>query len=73
MVVGDFIVDFMASSRRVIVEIDGGYHQRRVSLDAKRQRKLEQAGLRVVRLEDELVSKQPLVAVGRIAEALRKG
>ena len=73
VVVGDFIVDFMASSRRVIVEIDGGYHERRVALDAKRQRKLEQGGYRVVRLSDELVLKQPWVAVGRIVEALEEG
>jgi len=35
-----FIADFYAPSVRLIVEVDGGYHARRVSADARRDRKL---------------------------------
>lgn len=56
-VVAGCIVDFIAPSRRLIVEVDGAYHrspaQRRA--DARRDRRLQRAGYRVVRLSAELV------------------
>lgn len=56
-VVAGCIVDFLAPSRKLIVEVDGGYHrtapQRRA--DARRDRRLERAGFRVLRLPAELV------------------
>ena len=39
-----FIADFYAPSARLIVEVDGGYHTRRVAADARRDRKLARAG-----------------------------
>jgi very-short-patch-repair endonuclease len=39
-----YIVDFYASEARLAVVVDGGYHAERVTLDAKRQRRLERAG-----------------------------
>ncbi len=33
-----FIADFYAPSARLVVEVDGGYHARRVSADARRDR-----------------------------------
>ena len=39
-----FIADFYAPSARLIVEVDGGYHERRVSADERRDRKLARAG-----------------------------
>lgn len=42
------IVDFYASAARLAMEVDGGYHAERAALDAKRQRRLERAGYRVV-------------------------
>jgi very-short-patch-repair endonuclease len=60
---GNYIVDFYASSVRLVVEIDGVYHAGRVRLDAKREARLCKAGYHVLRLTDELVRTQPLVAV----------
>src|SRR6478735_1900685 len=52
-----FIADFYAPSVRLVVEIDGGYHERRVSADARRDSKLTRAAYRVViaavELDDE--------------------
>jgi len=42
---------FYAPSVRLVVEVDGGYHARRASADARRDRKLERAGHRVLRIE----------------------
>jgi len=58
-----YIVDFYASSVRLVVEVDGGYHAQRATLDAKRQRRLELAGYRVVRVSSEVVLREPEVAV----------
>jgi len=45
-----FIADFYAPSARLVVEVDGAYHARRVTADARRDRKLTRAGHRIVRL-----------------------
>ena len=70
VVIGDFIVDFCASSVRVIVEIEGGYHASRVQLDARREQKLQRAGYRVVRLSHELVISEPEAAVEQVRAAV---
>jgi very-short-patch-repair endonuclease len=68
--IGRFIVDFLARSARLIVEVDGGYHGRRRSADARRDEWLRRAGYRVLRLDAELVIRDLAVAVARIAEKL---
>ncbi len=47
---GPFIVDFLAPRARLVVEVDGGYHELRVKADARRTRWLERRGYRVVRV-----------------------
>jgi very-short-patch-repair endonuclease len=49
-VVEGFIVDFLAPSLRLVVEVDGGYHAQRARADARRDRVLARAGYRVVRV-----------------------
>ena len=65
-----FIADFYAPSVRLIVEVDGGYHARRVSADARRDRKLACAGYRVVRLQAELVMRDLPAALLAVRSAL---
>ena len=67
---GRFIVDFFASSVGLIVEVDGGYHARRRSADASRDRKLRRLGYRVIRLDAELVLRDLSAAVALIRAAL---
>jgi very-short-patch-repair endonuclease len=69
VVIGRFIVDFVAPSARLVVEVDGGYHARRVSADARRDRVLRRLGYRVLRLDAVLVLTQPQEAVARIRAA----
>ena len=68
--IGRYIVDFLAPSVRLIVEVDGGYHQRRPTADARRDAFLARQGYRVLRLSDELVVRQRPVAVARVRSAL---
>ena len=64
-----FIVDFLAPSIRLVVEVDGGYHARRAGADARRDRKLVRAGYRVVRIEAELVMRALPAAMAKVADA----
>jgi very-short-patch-repair endonuclease len=65
-----FIADFYAPGVRLIVEVDGGYHSHRVTTDARRDRKLERAGYRVVRVQAELVMRDLSAALLAVRRAL---
>ena len=67
-----FIVDFLAPARKVVVEVDGGYHVARRTTDARRDRKLARLGYRVLRLEAELVLRRPHEALTRVLAALEE-
>jgi very-short-patch-repair endonuclease len=66
-----YIADFVAPAERLVIEVDGPYHARCRSADARRDKLLGQAGYRVLRLEAELVEKQLPLALERIRQALR--
>jgi very-short-patch-repair endonuclease len=70
VVIGRFIVDFIAPRERLIVEVDGGYHATRVGADARRDRKLTRMGYRVLRLDADLVRRDVHAAVAQIRQAL---
>ena len=72
-IAGQFIADFLAPAARVIIEVDGPIHSNKRASDARRDRKLERLGYRVLRLEAELVLRQPEVALARIRQALAQG
>ncbi len=69
-VAGNFVADFLASEVRLILEVDGGYHQQRHRLDAKRDAKLQRLGFTVLHLQAELVEKDLPEAIGRIRKAI---
>jgi very-short-patch-repair endonuclease len=51
VVVGNFIADFLAPSAKLIVEVDGEFHQRQRHADERREEKLKRLGFRVVRVK----------------------
>ena len=67
-----FITDFYAPSARLIVEVDGGYHARRATADARRDQKLTRAGYRIIRLRAELIMRDLPTAVLAVQHALDK-
>ena len=67
---GRYIADFYAAAARLVVEVDGGSHRGRGKADARRDRVLRRAGVRVVRLSAELVLRDVRAAVRLVAEAL---
>lgn len=69
---GRFIVDFLAPTQRLVVEVDGGYHSRRATADQRRDRILQRMEYRVLRLPARLVLSDPAQACARIVAALRR-
>jgi very-short-patch-repair endonuclease len=67
---GRFIVDFLAPSASLIVEVDGGYHRSRRTLDARRDLHLARMGYQVLRLEADLVRLNIQAALTQIRRTL---
>jgi very-short-patch-repair endonuclease len=66
-----FIVDFLAPSVKLVVEVDGAAcHQRRRGADARRDRKLTRLGYRILRLDAQLVECDLPAAVSLIKISL---
>ena len=72
VLIGESIVDFAVRSARLVVEIDGPYHQRRALTDARRDRKLRSLGWRVLRLSEEAVFRRPEEVSRAVKDALLK-
>ena len=70
VLLGKYIADLCAPSIGLVVEVDGGYHERTVRHDEKRDRALARAGYRVLRIEAELVMRDVAGAVERVREAV---
>lgn len=66
-----YICDFVAASHRLIVEVDGQHHERRAAADARRDRKLERLGYRVLRIPAQLVMRDLEGAMAMVREAFR--
>jgi very-short-patch-repair endonuclease len=50
-----FIVDFLAPSLKLVVEVDGSAHEHRGRADARRDEKLRRLGYRVVHVDAQVV------------------
>jgi len=50
--IGNYIVDFFCSDRMLAIEIDGSTHGDRLAEDEKRQKELEEMGVRFLRFRD---------------------
>ena len=70
VVIGRYVADFVAPSARLIVEVDGGFHARRVVADARRDRDLQRLGYRVLRVSDSAVMQQHDAVLQLIRAAL---
>jgi very-short-patch-repair endonuclease len=55
LVIGPYIVDFACTKVRLVVEVDGPYHEPRARPDARRDRELAKLGWFVLRIPDNRV------------------
>jgi leucyl-tRNA synthetase len=53
--IGPYIVDFACDEKKIVVEIDGGYHDYVAEADIARQRELQDLGWTVIRYSNEEV------------------
>ena len=70
VVIGRYIADILCSSRRLVIEVDGGVHLARARRDALRDEHLRRSGYRVVHIPADLVRSNPQAAVALVRAAL---
>ncbi len=72
--IGDYIADFICLSEKLVVEVDGEYHnteEQRID-DKVRTHSLRQMGFRVIRFSNEEVDADIISVIRRIKEELTK-
>jgi very-short-patch-repair endonuclease len=72
-VIDGFIVDFYCHAAGLVVELDGGIHDRQADYDAQRDRILAARGLRVLRFENRECVENLEGVLGRILAACQVG
>jgi very-short-patch-repair endonuclease len=70
--IGPYVVDFVCSEKRLIVESDGPAHEQaeRQAKDSVREAFLRAEGFRILRLPDDLVRGSTEITLQRIRQAL---
>ncbi|REL33454.1 endonuclease domain-containing protein [Rhodohalobacter sp. SW132] len=51
----NFIVDFCCKELKLVIELDGRYHDFKVEYDERRQKRIESYGVQVIRFEEKQV------------------
>jgi very-short-patch-repair endonuclease len=70
VVIGRFVVDFLAAHERLIIEIDGAAHAGQQEQDQVRQQYLEARGYRMLRFSADAIESNLLQSLAIIAENL---
>ena len=65
--IGPFVVDFACYERKLVVEVDGGYHDRCGEDDVRREQYLRGQGWEIIRFSDADVTDDPETVVRGIA------
>jgi very-short-patch-repair endonuclease len=71
LVIGEHIVDFACTKVRLVVEVDGRYHEERARHDGARDRGLREMGWHVVRVPGHEVLAELDAVVAAIADTAR--
>ncbi len=70
---GPFIADFYCPEHRLVVELDGGIHQRQQERDRARDEAINQFGIRVLRFKNEDVLERPEEVLETVRSSLSPG
>ncbi|MBQ7742079.1 MAG: endonuclease domain-containing protein [Bacteroidaceae bacterium] len=57
-IIGDYIVDFVCIEKKLVIEVDGGYHSEyeQIEKDEFRTERLKDVGFRVIRFKNEEIA-----------------
>jgi very-short-patch-repair endonuclease len=67
-----YIADFYCHEHALIVEVDGGIHERQTEYDTDREAYLVALGFRIIRFTNKEVNKGLKIVLHKIAEACRE-
>jgi very-short-patch-repair endonuclease len=62
----NYILDFVCLEEKIVIEVDGGQHQERLTEDSIRTKTLEHAGFRVLRFWNHEVLQHPEAVAEKI-------
>lgn len=65
-VIEGFVADFYCDELKLVVEVDGGIHNKQKEYDVIRQQMLEEKGIKVLRLRNEEIEKDINTIIKRI-------
>lgn len=71
-IIGDYIVDFVCIEKRLIIEVDGGYHSEyeQIEKDEFRTERLNEIGFTVIRFSNEEILGNILGVINKIKNKL---
>ena len=67
-VISGFIVDFYCHQAALVIEVDGGIHDRQQAEDARREKALHEMGLKIIRFRNEEVLSNLSIVLRKIKE-----
>ncbi len=67
---GIYILDFYCFEANLVIEVDGGIHEKQKENDEERTRYLESSGLTVIRFKNEDIEKRPDWVIKQISRHL---
>ncbi len=70
--IGPYIVDFVAPSQKIVIELDGGQHGEQQAYDAKRTAYLQTLGFCVLRFWNDEYLQQSEAVLEKIAACLQE-
>ena len=70
--IGNFIADFCCESKKLIIEVDGGYHINRKTEDKMRDEFLLAAGFKIIRISSDDVIYNLDYTLNYLADKIKK-
>ena len=73
-IIGDYIVDFVCIEKKLVVEVDGGYHSEyeQIKKDELRTERLNEMGFNVIRFSNEEILENILGVINKIKYKLNE-
>ena len=70
-VIEGFVIDFFCKELKLGIEVDGGIHQNRKEYDSIRQMIIESEGIKIIRISNTEIKKDPKALFMKIKQAIR--